>query len=607
MKFLLKLLFAYIILFCSITSADAATITWLGGSGAWDDPSRWDTGTVPGYGDDVIIPSGYCRVYSGVYASATSVEVHSSGRLYINNGGELEISGTVNNDALHNMGRVYIHGFLAINDVSRTSSVYSAKAIKNERYIYSYSESYINIKYIDDIGIYNVASTSYFRIQGGLTIYQVDNTGIWNEDRFYNYGTININDSGVSSGFLIYSKDDFRNMSSGIINLNSDNYGGISNTSTSAPFRNYGEINIDGVEVGINNSAELTNYSEAHINVENAGASGFWNRKGATITNDGDLFVRDSNAGIYNYGKLITNNSFVVFFTIQGIRNFADGRIENSHHLIVESTGPIDIENDGDIYNFNGGYFQITGKLHMNSGSSFLNYGFFILSGSSLHVVNGSFGNKGVIDDNYGQLLPLISNDGIVIAPVSGTMQVGVPFSNVLDVGSLAYANIYDWKVSQNGVVAGTYNETTNEFTPNASAIGVSTLYIEIYDIATGVGRNFSLELTNPVSPFSRKFNISSTRNQLDDNPEVLASTDLNIYPNPSSGNIQLDSKIFSNNNADVHIFNNLGQLVQQERFISASDKQSIELSNQLMNGIYIIKILQEGKEIESKRIQLHR
>lgn len=65
MKQLLKIHLLTTLLFFLILSLHATTITWLGGNAAWDDASQWDTGTVPSYGDDVIIPNGYAKIYNG--------------------------------------------------------------------------------------------------------------------------------------------------------------------------------------------------------------------------------------------------------------------------------------------------------------------------------------------------------------------------------------------------------------------------------------------------------------------------------------------------------------------------------------------------------------
>lgn len=608
MKIIFRIPLLIIFLFTSLTSIDAATVTWLGASASWDDATQWDTGTVPSAGDDVIIPSGRCKIYNGDAMSATSVEVQASGRLYVYNGGSLEISGAVDNDGLYNLGRCYIYGALSINNITQTSAAISAKAIRNNKYFYTYSQCQIDITDIDDLAVENAVSNAYFRVRGELNIDQVNTVAIYNAERFYNYGTINITNAGTSAGYLLLNTDDFRNFSSGVINLDANCYGGISNGGTSPILRNYGNINIEQTAIGINNNggAQILNYDGAAINMDSNG-TGLWNRVNGNITNDGFISVMDTYNGMQNWGELVNNNYFTVYYANVGINNYAGASIVNNAYIYVLSDLSVDINNHGSILSNNGAHIALNKTLNTSAGSSFTNYGFFVLYGTDTHTINGSFGTKGVIDDNHGQLVSLVSNDGVIVAPVSGTMQVGVPFPNVLNLGTLDNVNVIDWKVSQNGAIAGTYNESTNTFTPNASAVGISTIFIEIYDIASGVGRNFSLELDNPVAPFTSRENQSSTRNGQDSDITDIQSTEVNIFPNPTSGNIQIESPAFENNQSQVHIFNNLGQLVQQENLDIGLKTQSLDFSDQLTNGIYFVKIIQEGREIDIKRIQLHR
>ena len=315
-----------------------------------------------------------------------------------------------------------------------------------------------------------------------MWIYSVNNIAILNQDRFYNYGTIDIENSGESSGFLIVNSDQFRNYSSGIINLNSDIYGGISNASTSSNFKNYGNIDINEVSIGINNEGSLINYDGAFIDAQNNSSASYSNQVGGTITNHGYLFSLHSDAGIYNYGTLTNNKSFTVFYSdaYGSLRNFSTGVINNYDQIYLHGTSLIDLENDGSITNHYGGYFAINKTIDQSLGADFTNYGFFVSFGSNGHNISGVFENNGVIDDDYGQLQGMISNNRVLVAPVAGPMQVGVPYPNVLDIASLTDVNIGDWKISMNGTKAGTYDEVTNEFTPNASAVGLTTIYIYI-------------------------------------------------------------------------------------------------------------------------------
>lgn len=601
MKFVFKSFQLFVILFSVVSASNASTITWLGGNAAWDDPTQWDTGSVPASGDDVIIPSGYVKIFSGDNEKAISVEVQSSARLYIYNGGELEISGAVNNDALHNMGRVYIVGSLAINSITQTNTATSAHAIKNENRIYTYSSCYIKIKYIDDVAISNEAY-SYFRHRGSMWIYQSAQAAIINADRFFNSGSIDINDCGDPTNFIMVNTDDFRNYSTGEINLDSDIYGGISNEVTTAYFRNYGEINISNVNIAINNHGSLTNYADAVIEGEYNNSTTIYNRNTGNISNNGYIKCNYSASGIFNYGNLYNHKSFTVFYGPGNgaIRNFSTGTINNYDYIYLNSSSWKDLQNDGEITNHYGGHFALNNSIDISSSGVLYNYGFLISYEDNTHIITGILANKGVVDDNYGNLQSLIDNDRVIVAPVSGQMQVGVPYPNVLDVHSLDDVNIVDWKVSQNGAVAGTYDETTNEFTPNASAIGVSTIYIEIYDLVSGDGRNFTLELDSPIVSLQNE-KESESRN------EISSAIHVNIYPNPTQGSVQLTSKLFEESDAQLQIYNSLGQLVQEQKNSAHSKVQSLEFSSDLIGGIYFIKILQEGRELDIQKVQLNR
>jgi len=608
MKIAHKTSFLVFLFFASLISVEGATITWLGGNGAWENSSNWDSGTVPSYGDDVIIPSGYCYIYNGDQEGATSVEVQSSARLFIYDGGHLEIQGAIDNDGLHNMGRVYIYGSLAINDISRSSTSVNANAILNEKYIFTYSNSIINIKYIEDDAIHNTITNSYFRVRGALYIYAVEERAIFNQDRFYNSGIIDISESGESTSYLIVTSDQFRNYSGGVINLDSDIYGGISNSSSSTLI-NYGDINIGNVSIGINNNGYLTNYSGALIDSYDNASNSYHNRLGGTIINHGTMRSTDSGSGIYNYGDFENHKSFWVFYSQNwaGIRNFPTGSIDNYHDIYLLADSDKDIENQGDITNRNGGIIEMNKSIDMSTGSSISNYGFLVSYGNVSHNINGSFGNKGVIDDNQGLLQGLFPNDRLIVAPISSPMQVGVPYPNVLDVASLDGLDVGDWKVSQTGAIAGTYNGNTNVFTPNANAAGISTIYISILDLVSGFSRIFTLEIDSPILPFAGEKQLATTRNEIDDENSSIKDVLVQVYPNPSQGSIQLESNAFAFHTTQIQIFNTMGKLVQQERLNAGSTSHNLDFSNQLSNGIYIMKMIQNEKEISIERIQLFR
>ena len=67
-----------------------ATVTWLGGNGAWDEASNWDTHSVPSGADDVVIPKSSNNMLSVV--SCNGASVHS---LTLSDNSTLNLAGTL--------------------------------------------------------------------------------------------------------------------------------------------------------------------------------------------------------------------------------------------------------------------------------------------------------------------------------------------------------------------------------------------------------------------------------------------------------------------------------------------------------------------------------
>lgn len=598
----LSILTSLFLLTFSIASIHATTITWLGGNAAWDDASQWDTGIVPGIGDDVIISSGRVKIYNGDNEHARSVYVQSvSARLYIYEGGTLEISGAVDNDGLHNKGRVFIYGNLFINDITQTNPNVSAKAINNDLYIFTYPNSQVNIKYIDDIGIHN-SSFSYFRVKGGLWIYQTVKGAISNHDRFYNSGLIDIIDCGLPSSYTLSTADDFRNYSTGEIYISSSNYSAFD---VSNSLKNYGSIEVENTTIGFNNAGSISNYEGAYLDADYCGI-GYYNRPGKTISNSGSMKTNHTLEGVNNYGTIYNYRHIGLFYSNSngGLRNMSGGVIENFSDIYVLGSGARDVNNEGVINNK--GILETSKIIDIASTGSLINDGFLVSHYDGTHLISGTLENRGAIDDNYGMLQqsPVI-NDRLIIAPVAGPMFKGVPFPNVLDVVSFEGLTLGDWKISQNGISAGIYDPSTNEFTPNGDAIGISTIYISVND-EDGLSRNFSLEIEGGIISFDSEdpmfFAEKETSVSINEElHEVVA------FPNPSNGSVQLESKMFEENQTQVQVFNTLGQLVQEVQLEAGNFNQMINLSSRLVSGIYVLKMIQKGEEVNVQRIQLQR
>ncbi|MBC7628928.1 T9SS type A sorting domain-containing protein, partial [Ferruginibacter sp.] len=81
---------------------------------------------------------------------------------------------------------------------------------------------------------------------------------------------------------------------------------------------------------------------------------------------------------------------------------------------------------------------------------------------------------------------------------------------------------------------------------------------------------------------------------------DQLVSNDqsVSIYPNPSNGLFTIKSK--DNNNALIEVINMLGQIVYQEK--NLNENQTLDLYH-LQNGLYTVKVSENGKTISNNKI----
>jgi hypothetical protein len=77
----------------------------------------------------------------------------------------------------------------------------------------------------------------------------------------------------------------------------------------------------------------------------------------------------------------------------------------------------------------------------------------------------------------------------------------------------------------------------------------------------------------------------------------------LSISPNPNEGSFQIDCKNKIGENANIRVYNNIGQLVFQKQIKIESGFLPIDLSL-LSKGIYAIELLTE-KSISSGKVMI--
>ena len=108
-----NLILCCLFLLCTATTFAQA---WNGGTGRWDNPANWDSGTIPNATDDVSIPSGTVTIPTGYNALAQSVDV--TGGLIIQGNAFLIIDGGQDGMTINTGGTVENVGSIDIDNTA---------------------------------------------------------------------------------------------------------------------------------------------------------------------------------------------------------------------------------------------------------------------------------------------------------------------------------------------------------------------------------------------------------------------------------------------------------------------------------------------------------
>ncbi|MFK7908681.1 MAG: beta strand repeat-containing protein, partial [Chitinophagales bacterium] len=170
-------------------------------------------------------------------------------------------------------------------------------------------------------------------------------------------------------------------------------------------------------------------------------------------------------------GELTIDNS-----NENGIEN--QGTITNSGVLNVSNSTNNDINNTGTFNNNSCAEMTLTGQI--TSSNNFSNNGLLTTTFNGTNTITGTFTNNGVINDSFDSFNEGadITNNSIIILPITGCF--GSSISNALIDGGSSLVVDEDWFHSVSESIGGTYNSTTNTFTPDNSAIGVGTHILDI-------------------------------------------------------------------------------------------------------------------------------
>jgi len=600
-------------LFLSILSLCAQAIDhlWIGGNGIWNDPNNWSTGLVPTLADDVYIYEGFVHLETNQNATARNITLRNQATLYTHKGSDLVLSGSVNKEAIYNeKSTIIINGDVLIDQVSSPNGS-KGRGIYSTGNISIKSNGTLQIQNIDDQAIYNRAPGDFLN-DGVLTILDAQSYGIFNSGIFENTNELSISGQSGNNRDGIMNLKVFKNHLSAVINISNGFKKGFVNN-TNATLDNLGTMDINSVS-----NTGLVNYNitnnKGSITTSSCTSQGVYNR--GEIYNDGLLFVTDAgNTGIYNTGIIENYQSLLVIMEgVMGIYVTTSGVIHNYREFAVNPGNILHgIFLRGHISNIGRGTMFLGDKLSV-AGGKLINDGFLDSNYQGNHSIygGGKITNEGAIDDNTNSFPSSLNNQQIIIKPIVGTMEVGQPYPDVLDIVSLSNVTLSsgDWRISPgSNVSAGTYDVNTNTFTPSAAAAGSNTLYFSIFK--DGLSRSHSLEIPGGVLPAGSNYQQEESAPSIAKQQLTIGasqySSDCSVFPNPTTGTIQISSEVFEKASTTIQVFNTLGQLVMQTQIDRGDLNPSIEFPTHLSNGNYVLHCIQNNQQIAVERIHLQR
>jgi len=630
----------------------AVTVTWTGaGSGnRWSTSANWDTGFVPGSSDDVIIPAGSGLVrfnYSNRRARSVTIRTGSTLRILNNrtlrlintgvstgifNEGTLEVNGTIeventtstgifNDGTLVNSGRIRIEnqGLYGIRNDGVLENVGSGKI----EFLNGGSQealSTINGSLLNEGTLVFMAGGNgrgmsigddFENTPTGLILYEDGNTGrlLINGNGITNDGLIRFENSAYPY-YLIYLQGvtRFTNSRAGRMEIEGCvGYAGLA-VAAGSVFENRGYLNFSDFSPALNTGISISPTSRVT------------NHKGATMIFENVFTVVDCDGSFYNYGDIdvfggtygLTVSGGMVNYTggamnledvTLGIKVISSGGFYNKGgSILLTDIGTYDIQNDGDFYNTNCGFIEGDNRI-LNDGTfkndAWMSYPDF----GGFHLASSLIVNTGIILDPHGRFAGAIDNYEVRVTSLTNP-QANVPYPNVFDVAGITTSYIGSFYLDPARTqYAGSYNYSTNTYTPNSAAIGATRLYAKA---AQGnCTRIIEIQINGSVQPLINEEpegGLMAFRKKKDKETELQ---NLKSFPNPTSGFFQTLLPSMEAATYDLQVLNTQGQVIaHQEGLVGSQEVLEFDLQD-APAGVYWTRLLADGQLVGQDKIVL--
>lgn len=636
------------ILCCSLSLSlqlGAVDISWVGGSGHWNNPSNWSTGSIPTTNDNVFVFTGSKVVIpSGYTARARSVEAGPGAYIWVAYTGRLQIFSN-SRKALKNYGKFSLSGTLEIfGDPATTFGIENvgefSTSIRADIYISQVvlamensgsivSGANITIEHIGDFygnsGIRNLFGATFRNNRYGTIIFSdLEGGGIGNYSgsSFINEGEIAILEGIGDRG--IFNNANFIN--SGGIFVYSFTQNGVLNQGV---FENTGEIRIytsnDGSGNGLNAvNGEFTNHANASLYIDGGDDLEYGIRfigANRNFLNEGDITVilNGSGTGILAYNNTNFTNQNGGQINVSGNSSYGievrtNNFINNDAQIVIDkSDGYAFYGSYGLIENDDCGTINTNRPYHLHATLVINRAWLEIQDPTAPHHLTGNslFWNEQLTYDpgnSFGSLRPQeLFNNGLIIGPITGTISSGVHIYDVLQIGSFSSNIASNWTEHPNGgQTIGIYNQNTNRLLPDfSSSDGLSEIFALFEINVCSEQRVYGIPLVENAQPLGVQ--AGGAKASLDNSPMQSRneSEQLGVFPNPIATTFQLRLPAHFSGQVSIDMYTLSGQLVKRE--VVPADQQQISLNrpSKLVAGIYLLRVYDASGAFSQRKIIL--
>jgi hypothetical protein len=443
---------------------------WTGCEDAnWNNPANWQANAVPTASIDVFI-SGALNdpiIYNGTNAFAKSVTVLGDGKLVIQNGGSLTIdestqNGILNDGIVENGGKITI----GANKKVHGEGIYNKGDFFNNS---PGGNIQIEEAGLGDGGILNFSGT--FTNSAKITIganKKTTENGIANKGVFNNNGNgeIWVEETSSLGIYMFGNSSIFNNAAKIRIGVNKKtgntglaNYGGVFNNNPG------GDIQIEEVGNGYglhHDAGTFSNHAKITIGLNKKVAQNGLSVLHNNFTNHTDGTIEIGETG----GDGLSLSAANGFFT-------NDGKITIGANKPIGGDG---LRNNGNLSN------NACGEIYLFDNLANLrplnNAGLLTINTAQVHTNSSTVTNDGIIEYPQANLVPNVTNNDIIVAPMSGCVTMIQPALQLGGAVSFTVGTTWYAEPSLTTPV-GTYDQATNIFSPSSGA-GEQTIYMYI-------------------------------------------------------------------------------------------------------------------------------